>query len=719
MGFFDIFKKSGGVESQPPASDVQPNLQTWEKGYKILNRHEILDIKKGGMGVVYIVHDHEWDRKFALKTFQDRFLRSESIIQRFMAEAETWINLERHTNIVFANTVEKIEGKPVLFLEFIDSGDLGRFVGRISIPDSLDFAIQCCTGMEYAYRKLGVIHRDIKPGNVMVQKDPRFRSGYCFKVTDFGLVKAIGGEYESTVQNVSTGIGTVNFMPPEQFSEKTQTQFLYAGKVTTRSDIYSLGVTLYALLTGRLPFMDVNQIFTSNPAHPKSLNPAIPDAMDRLILRCLEKNPEKRYPNFTVLKEEFIKITRGLVKEPYIVIGKQEDLTNIDWLNRGVALGNLGKYQTVLVCIDNSLAMDETEHRAWNDRGNTLIYLNQIPEAIRCFDKALDLYPKYTNALCRKGIAFARAGNYPEALRWYDQALEIDPDYAEALTQKGVSLGCLGRHEESMACFEKALKIYPRDPTALSHKGSFLGRSGKTHEALDHFNRALAINPREFMAWFGKGLALADLGKNREAIQCLEKFIELFPSMNASMIRQAQQIIGDLKKRNPGNTVTSTMERNPNTLERSKIQPDFTNKSLESVYHQGVTFASQGQFREALECYDNVLRIDSGNVLTWMMKGLACACLSRFPEVIECCDKALTINPHCPEAWNNKGTALAHLGRFPDSMACYTKALEINPRCTEAWYNRMLVWKNTPATLDLKAIQWSKMQQENKYLNGM
>ena len=197
----------------------------WDIGYKILNRWEITDIKKGGMGIVYIARDHEWDRIFAIKTFQDKFIWDEVVIQRFIEEAKIWTKLERHTNIVFANFVLKIEGKPLLFLEYIDGGNLEPFIGNLTIEESLDFAIQFCTGMEYAFNKRKVIHRDIKPGNVMVQKDPRFRFGHAYKITDFGLVKVLGNEIFGGSVKVSGGIGTLLFMPPEQFPGQTQDGF--------------------------------------------------------------------------------------------------------------------------------------------------------------------------------------------------------------------------------------------------------------------------------------------------------------------------------------------------------------------------------------------------------------------------------------------------------------------------------------------------------------
>jgi hypothetical protein len=104
----DRSRKKSEVEPQPKNNFAQPTPQSWDIGYKIQNRYEIIDIKKGGMGIVYIAHHDEWDQIFAIKTFQDKFISDNDAIQRFMGEAETWVNLERHTNIVFANFVQKI-----------------------------------------------------------------------------------------------------------------------------------------------------------------------------------------------------------------------------------------------------------------------------------------------------------------------------------------------------------------------------------------------------------------------------------------------------------------------------------------------------------------------------------------------------------------------------------------------------------------------------------
>lgn len=714
-------------------------LRPWNVGYRIKNRWEILDIKKGGMGIVYIVLDHEWNRKFALKSFQDQFLQNEDTVRRFLAEAEIWTALGRHTNIVYAEFVEKIEGKPVLFLEYIEGGDLSQCIGRLRIVEFLDFAIQFCSGMEYAYEKLGVIHRDIKPGNVMVQRDPRFCSGYCFKVSDFGLVKALGGKSKEMQFDVSTGLGTGAFMPPEQFPGEVRKMYSYLGNVTTKSDIYAFGVTLYLLLTRRLPFDTEAQVFMLSPVHPKILTPTIPEKLDALIMRCLEKDPDMRYANFTILKEELIALFHGLCPEPYVVIGKQEDLSDIDWLNRGVALNNLGKHRDAMACIEKALAMNRYEPRTWNDKGNTLVQMNQISDALACFDKALELYPEYVIAMCRKGIALAKIGTYHEAITWYDKALGIDPHYAEAQNHKGVALGSLGNHQEAIICYDNALKINPRDPTVLSNKGASLcalqrydeavlyfdraveinprdpqvltpkGMSlfgfGYYSEALDYFNRAIALDPTWYMAWYGKGVSLAALGKNQEAIQCLETHIERFPRELVqlgvtSTVQQARDIITHLKGSEAGNNIRTGLGTSPDVKGHTASSPVIDQTSLESWNKEAAYLISRQKFKEAVTVCEKILGVTEDDAIAWNNKGIALAHLGEFEKAIACHDSALEINPRDTHAWNNKGLDYAELGRFSETIRCYDHTLEINPDDALAWHNKGLALASLKKFMD-------------------
>ena len=241
------------------------------------------------MGIVYIVYDHEHHDAYAAKTFQDEaFTRNPATADRFTQEALAWINLDVHQNVTQACFVKNIERKPFLFLEYVSGGNLSRWIGtpRLSedLPQVIRFAIQICDGMTHALSKGIKAHRDIKPQNCLITEDG------TLKVTDFGLAKVfddasvadlgsgetvgeektpgglsgslsgrqLGSEASAqltpNVPGLSIGLsrsgaaaGTCTHMAPEQFDD--------AKHVDVRADIYSFGVMLFQMVTGRLPFV--------------------------------------------------------------------------------------------------------------------------------------------------------------------------------------------------------------------------------------------------------------------------------------------------------------------------------------------------------------------------------------------------------------------------------------------------------------------------------
>src|SRR3954454_9857350 len=154
----------------------------------IADRYEIFDIHTGGMGVVYVVYDHQGSsgqRVLAIKTLRDEFLRDRKSNIRFTTECGAWIKLDRHPYIVRAYSVQEIQGKPHAVLELVRGGDLRRWIGtpRLDLRQILRFSVQFCLGMEHAVQKGLHCHRDIKPENLLITE------GGTLKVTDFGLAK--------------------------------------------------------------------------------------------------------------------------------------------------------------------------------------------------------------------------------------------------------------------------------------------------------------------------------------------------------------------------------------------------------------------------------------------------------------------------------------------------------------------------------------------------
>lgn len=259
-----------------PPDEARRAAQNWVIGDEIFHRHRIIQILggpgKSGMGIVYVcIDDLEEEQPVAIKTLQNRFNEDRAFIERFKWEAETWVRLGKHHNIVEAKRVEN-HGKPYIYLEYIagdkqhgsslsgwiHGGGLHRN-GKPEIPIILNFAIQFCHGMIHAqkrFQEMGkpFVHRDVKPSNILVTQDK------VVKIADFGLVKAFADlDEDIPTATVGDGVnrrfglsksgsicGTPPYMSPEQCRG--------ARDIDIRSDIYAFGCVLYEMLTQRLVF---------------------------------------------------------------------------------------------------------------------------------------------------------------------------------------------------------------------------------------------------------------------------------------------------------------------------------------------------------------------------------------------------------------------------------------------------------------------------------
>jgi len=240
---------------------------------------------EGGMGTVYRALEVQLERRVAIKVLNSDLARNQSIVERFRAEARAQANL-MHPNIAVLYAFIVQDGNAMMVMEYIDGQNIQDIVHR-SGPMQVQYAVpwfqQALAGIGAAHH-LGIVHRDIKPSNLMVT-----RAGLV-KVLDFGIAKVAGGGRSLT--SAGTKLGTVFYMSPEQ---------VQAGAVDSRSDIYSLGVTLYEMLTGRVPF-DSDSDFTvqkdhiqSPPPLPTTFVPGIPRGIEKIVLKAMEKRPEDRF----------------------------------------------------------------------------------------------------------------------------------------------------------------------------------------------------------------------------------------------------------------------------------------------------------------------------------------------------------------------------------------------------------------------------------------
>lgn len=263
-------------------------------GLETLGRYEIVaELGRGAMGTVYEAVDSKFDRLVALKTVRLDPTAPDyaEFRERFRAEAKSAGRLS-HPNIVIIHDFGEAEDTAYIAMEFLRGETLRAMLDRqrFSIRRAVRYALQLADGLAAAHAA-GVVHRDIKPANVL-----RLRSG-LLKITDFGIAQLPA----SQLTQDGTFLGTPKYMSPEQG---------LGLRVDGRSDIFSLGVLLYEMLTGTLPFGGsslsslMSQVVYEQPIHPKCWNPALPDGLVQIVARCLAKNPDVRYQSAVELGQD-------------------------------------------------------------------------------------------------------------------------------------------------------------------------------------------------------------------------------------------------------------------------------------------------------------------------------------------------------------------------------------------------------------------------------
>jgi serine/threonine protein kinase/tetratricopeptide (TPR) repeat protein len=303
-----------GTQLIPSSKDIHPEvtetLQTPVRelttGSTFAGRYQI--IEELGKGRVYKVHDSELREKIALKLLKPEIGIDKEMIERFRNELKLARKISQR-NVCRMHDLNREEGAYYITMEYVHGEDLKRLirkVGQMSAGKTISIAKQVCEGLAEAH-SLGIVHRDLKPQNIMVDE-----AGNA-KIMDFGIARSLKAK---GITGAGVMIGTPEYMSPEQVEGK---------EVDQRSDIYSLGVILYEMATGRVPF-EGDTPFTIGvkhkseiPRNPKELNAQMPEDLSRLILRCLEKDKEKRYQTTAQIVSDLAKIEQGLPTTERIV----------------------------------------------------------------------------------------------------------------------------------------------------------------------------------------------------------------------------------------------------------------------------------------------------------------------------------------------------------------------------------------------------------------
>jgi len=292
-----------------PVSDFEPRRDLEGEAGRTLGSYELLEeVGRGGMGVVFRARHVGLDREVALKVMRDSLLRSSADVERFRDEAATAARL-RHPHIVTLFEIGDADGHPYFAMEFIAGRHLGELTRNGPLPSrqAAELLWQISEALQHAHEQ-GVLHRDLKPSNILV--DP---AGLPH-VTDFGLAKRFDAELRGGLSRdlTLTGqvLGTPAYMAPEQAVAKR-------GEADPRVDVYSLGALLYHVVTGRAPFTGeglaevLRQVADQEPLSPRLINPAVPADLATICLKCLSKDPARRFASANELAADLRRFLAG------------------------------------------------------------------------------------------------------------------------------------------------------------------------------------------------------------------------------------------------------------------------------------------------------------------------------------------------------------------------------------------------------------------------
>jgi tetratricopeptide (TPR) repeat protein len=604
-----------GRLKQPP-EDQEPPVPTvgiFQDGHVIAGRYRVHGLLgSGGFGHVYLVQSLQSGGVYALKTFRDKFLHDVQTRDRFRQEAATWIALDRHPNIVRANSVDELDGRLYIALEFVapDEDGINSLAGHLErkppdLHQSLRWSIQCCHAMEHGY-SMGIrAHRDIKPTNILIGPDG------IAKITDFGLASAVDetGAAEPWDESRAARIGlaagavtgtitgTPNYMAPEQFLPRTV--------CSERTDLYAFGVVLFRMASGgALPFRVVRPrdsetswvrfVHEIRYLHERAPIPRVDSPLEPILHGLLEKDPVGRYASFAELRGDLEALLYRQTGEimPPPQLGR---LDVADWVNKGLSLRALGRNDEAIDCFDNALDLDPACATAWLDKGVALGSTGRHEQSVSCYRRVVELDPRDVFAWNNLGRSLLALGRTDEALVSAEQALALDPGHGRAWNTRATILASAGHDEEALASFDRSIAIDPNSSSAWKNRGTCLAHLGHHKEAIPSFDRAIGIDPLNGDAWLQRGLSLAAMKRPKDAVPCFERALAI----------------------NPNNG--------------------------EAWTHRGLQLLAMGQVEPALTCLERATGIIPRDSLAWQGKGEALARVGLYKDSLAALDRSLRL----------------------------------------------------------------------------
>lgn len=641
----------------------------WDVGHFIRGRYEVLAVRQGGMSFVHICFDHAQGRPYAVKRLRRDLLDTPGVQQTFLHEAELWVSLERHPHIVEADFVQVIDDQPAIFLEYIDGGSMSALLRErpLSIPKAVEIALQVADALQHAHLRSHIVHRDVKPSNILLTRDS------LAKVTDFGLARVAGSLDPAQAAAEGRVFGTPQYMAPEAFAS--------GNGIDVRADVYSFGCTLYEMLTRQLPYqgssaLEFREKHQKEPCpDPRNLNSAVRPELAGIVMRCMAKDLRTRYKGFVEVSAALGEVYRTMTGRERERAAPRAQLNAAHWVAKGASLAQLGKHEEAIEAFERATQLDMEIAQAWTGKAASQRALGRHREALVSCYRALSRDPKSLVAYITRGLSFAALGEHERAVQDFDQAIRIDPAQREAWHNKGLSLEAMKRYDLACACFDRALELDPTTAESWLSKALCLLAQGDASRALEACERLLVLDPNSAAAWKVKGTALSALSRWEEAVAAYAKASELDPADDYA--RQAAEEA------------------------RAKMQaPNLsTPPPTSSAFERGLRRMHRGRLEEAAAEFQRAAEEHPTSEKAWRHLSAVYFQLGRYAEAEGPARKSVELSADDAAVYCNLGVILRKQEKWTEARDVLLKALRIDPNYLKARIELDKVNARDPGTL--------------------
>lgn len=664
--------------------------------YRIIKK-----LGQGGMGAVYLARDTQLDRQVALKVPHFSQEDGPEVLARFQREARAAATVQ-HPSICPVYDVGEINGTHYLAMGFIEGRALKELVSEsrpMALRDAADIIRQLALALEEAHAQ-GVIHRDLKPTNVIIN------ARGVPVILDFGLARRMNAE---SVRLTRTGavLGTPAYMSPEQVTGDGNT-------VGPHSDIYSLGVILYELLTGRTPFEGpmaaiVGQLITDDPEPPKTHRRDLDSTLDLICRKAMAKKPEDRFPSMATFAETLSDYLRGKPvniapppsgKHPRLItpapptaqkpaspptpnanpVSKPVRTARTDWrnsvhdldANAGTGMGRNLMIVLALVLLASLAFLAVRLGTGLLDSSKPTTPGKKAEAAPDPNDPPAHETPP--PGLLDRARAALAGKDYPAAIPLFSEALKAEPNNVKALHERGTALYFLGDLDGALADFTAALKLAPIDAKLSNDRAVVHADKGDDLQALADYDAALAKDAANAEARSNRGVLLAI---RHELDRALE-------DCNAAL-----QMDGKCARAYSNRARVHVLR---NDLDKARADAEegvrLATESAHALRHRAIVHAANKDYDKALADHAGALKLDPKLVFNYHARAGLYRALEQYDKALADYDAALKLSPNDVLGLLGRSETYRRMNKHDEAVADCTEAITLSPNFARAYLVR-------------------------------